>query len=112
MDGISKTSKTSKNSKHFIHFKTFENEDHTLGGLLHHELLQNVDTLEMAGYQTPNPQAKMIELKLVTKDPCTTQEADMIVKKALRDLLIKVETMETNYQDALYKFENKLSVFL
>lgn len=103
MDGISKTS---KNSKHFIHFKTFENEDHTLGGLLHHELLQNVDVIEMAGYQMPDPQAKMIEFKLVTKNHCTTQEADMIVKKALRDLLMKVETMETNYQNALYKFEH------
>ena len=93
-------------SNNFIHFKTFENEDHTLGGLLHHELLRDSETVEMAGYQSPDPQAKMIELKLVTKNACTTQEADEIVKNALRELLFKVETMEKNYQAALYEFEH------
>lgn len=96
-----------KGSRNFIHFKTFEGEGHTLGALLQQELLRDSETVEMAGYQTPDPQARMIELKLVTKEPCTTQEADGIIKNALRHLLMKVETMEKNYQLALCKFEQK-----
>jgi len=97
----------SKESRNFIHFKTFEGEGHTLGALLQQELLRDSETVEMAGYQAPDPQARMIELKLVTKEPCTNQEADVIIKKALRHLLMKVETMEKNYQLAMRKFEHE-----
>lgn len=89
-----------------IHFKTFENEDHTLGGLLQYQLLEN-DQLTFVGFKRTDPQAKCIELKMMTTKPCTTEQSDMIVKSALRELLTKVETMETNFQNALYKFENK-----
>ena len=93
-------------AKNSIHFKTFENEDHTLGGLLQYELLPNPQ-ISFVGYKTPDPQAKRIELKMITRQSCTDEESDIIVKNAVRDLLTKVETLEKNYLAALYEYENK-----
>ena len=94
------------NSKNSIHFKTFENEDHTLGALLQYELLPNPQ-ISFVGYKKTDPQAKLIELKMITRKPCTSQQADLIVKNAVRDLITKVERLEKNYLAALYEYEHE-----
>jgi DNA-directed RNA polymerases I and III subunit RPAC2 len=43
------------------------NEDHTLGNVLRHTLLQNEDTVDFAGYSVPHPSEPIVQIRVQTR---------------------------------------------
>jgi DNA-directed RNA polymerase II subunit RPB11 len=67
-----------------------EREDHTLGNLLHSQLLSDKNVL-FSGYKKPHPLEHFIILKLITDGKISPNQA---LDSALKDLYIKLSLIE------------------
>ena len=49
------------------------NEDHTLGNVLRHTLMQNESHIEFAGYSVPHPSEPIVQIRVQTRNHPTKQ---------------------------------------
>ncbi|XP_003387390.1 PREDICTED: DNA-directed RNA polymerase II subunit RPB11-like [Amphimedon queenslandica] len=71
-------------------------EDHTLGNLLMHQLLNDPQVL-FSGYKVPHPLEHKFVLRIQTTADYSPQEA---LSNALTDLISEVTKIETRFKDA------------
>lgn len=73
---------------------TFENQDHTIGNIIRHQLLRNPN-ITFAAYRTPHPLDRSVEIHVSSKDPDT--DFDM----AVEDLIGQVDELQKAFEKAL-----------
>jgi DNA-directed RNA polymerase II subunit RPB11 len=78
------------------HFYKIEREDHTLGNLIHSQLLNDKNIL-FSGYRKPHPLEHFIIFKIITDGTVSPNEA---LDCALKDIYIEL----TQIEDLLNKF--------
>ncbi len=78
-----------------------ENEDHTLGNVLRHQLVNHTDGVSFAAYRMPHPLIHQIELKVQT----TTKEFTPCdaVTKSVDELIHKLTIMEFQFKNEISK---------
>jgi DNA-directed RNA polymerase II subunit RPB11 len=76
---------------------TVNKEDHTLGNLLMHQLLNDPQVL-FAGYKVPHPLEHKFVLRVQTTADYSPQEA---LSNAINDLITEINTLESRFKDAV-----------
>ena len=76
---------------------TVNKEDHTLGNLLMHQLLNDNQVL-FAGYKVPHPLEHKFVLRVQTTPDYSPQEA---LSNAITDLITEVSSIETKFKESV-----------
>ena len=76
---------------------TVNKEDHTLGNLLMHQLLNDSQVL-FAGYKVPHPLEHKFVLRVQTTPDYSPQEA---LSNAITDLITEVSSIETKFKESV-----------
>lgn len=79
----------------------FGNEDHTLGNLLRHLLVQRPD-VEFCGYSVPHPYEPKMNLRLQTHGV----PAIKVLRAAIKDMMELCDDLESKYNAAVENFES------
>ena len=78
-------------------------EDHTLGNVLRHVLMQTAGT-EFCGYSVPHPSEPYVHLRVQTDGEKT---ASGMLKEGLKELGAACDTIESAFDDAFQTFESE-----
>jgi DNA-directed RNA polymerases I and III subunit RPAC2 len=68
------------------------NEDHTLGNVIRHTLIQNINTVDFAGYSVPHPSEPIVQIRIQTKQ-------QQVLPQQQHRQPIKIESITTNSQN-------------
>jgi DNA-directed RNA polymerases I and III subunit RPAC2 len=85
----------------------FGNEDHTLGNVLRHVLMQAKET-DFCGYSVPHPYEPKMHMRLQTRNNKKQgKNVDDVMTQGLRDLAKASDVIKNTFEDAMKKFESQ-----
>ena len=85
---------------------SFLNEDHTLGNLLRNVIIKN-NQVEFCAYSVPHPSEPIMNVRLQVAPSCG--DTKKVLKHGLKRIAKMSDVLSEKFQNALDKFENRMS---